>query len=175
MPALALPAEIAAVFREFRTCEFSTLAKDGTPITWPTVPFFDADQGQFAIGTSIALAQKALNIRRCPRVSLLFSDPTASGLASPPAVLVQGDASAPDEIITSFKGYEDQLRLIFERQPSSKFYSSNRLMRHLFDWYYMRLAMYITPRRIYWWERGDFSRAPRDIQLSEATDVGPDH
>ena len=171
MPPLALPAQITAVFREFRTCEFSTLAKDGTPITWPTVPFFNAEQGQFGIATSIALAQKAINIRRRPRVSLLFSDPTGSGLPDPPAVLVQGDATAPDEIITSFKGYEDQLRLIFERQPSGRLYSSNPLMRHLFDWYYMRLGMYITPCRIYWWEHGDFTCPPRDIQLSETTYV----
>jgi hypothetical protein len=174
MPPLALPAEITAVFREFRTCEFSTLAKDGTPITWPTVPFFDDQQGQFAIATSIALAQKAINIRRRPRVSLLFSDPTGSGLTDPPAVLVQGDAIAPDEIITDFKGYEDRLRLIFERQPSGGIYSSNPLMRYLFDWYYMRLGMYITPRRIFWWERGDFTRAPHDIELSESAHVERD-
>jgi hypothetical protein len=79
--ALPVPAEVEAVFREFRTCEFSTLAADGTPITWPMLPFWRAETGQFMTTTSIGLPDKAFNIRRNPRVSLLFSDPTAS---SPP-------------------------------------------------------------------------------------------
>ncbi len=32
-----LPPEVEEVFREFRTCEFSTVARDGTPIAWPLV------------------------------------------------------------------------------------------------------------------------------------------
>src|SRR3954467_12122106 len=106
MPALTLPPEVEAVFRNFRTCEFTTLAKDGTPITWPTLPFYQADQGQFVITTSIGLPHKAFNVRRNGHVSLLFSEPKASGLTNPPAVLVQGDAVAPDNILTTFHGYE---------------------------------------------------------------------
>ena len=93
-----LPPEVEDVFEQFRTCELSTLARDGTPITWPTLPFWRSDEKRFRITTSIGLAQKAFNVRRNPRVSGLFSDPTASGLENPPAVLVQGDAEAPDEI-----------------------------------------------------------------------------
>ena len=171
----SLPDDVQQVFDRFITTEYTTIDRAGHPITWPVTPYYRPGAGAIDLTTGIGYPKKARDAQANPRVSLLFSDPTASGLASPPAVLVQGDASAPDEIMTSFKGYEDQLRLIFERQPSGRFYSSNRLMRHLFDWYYMRLAMYITPRRIYWWERGDFTRAPHDIQLSEMTDVGPDH
>src|SRR5690348_12211437 len=116
---LRLPPEVRAVFSAFRTCEFSTLARDGTPITWPTLPFYDEAKGQFLVTTSIGLPQKVFNVRRNPRVALLFSDPTASGLDAPPAVLVQGDARAPDEVVTSLRGSEDALRLIFERQPDS--------------------------------------------------------
>ncbi|HLH24715.1 MAG TPA: pyridoxamine 5'-phosphate oxidase family protein [Chloroflexota bacterium] len=162
---LALPPEVAAVFREFRTCEFSTLARDGTPITWPTLAFWEPAPGRFLLSTSIALAQKAFNIRRNPRVALLFSNPTASGLARPPAVLVQGDATAPDEVLTSVRGFEDKLQLVFERQPASGMYSSNRVMRWLFDWYYMRLGIVITPRRIRWWPEGDFLAAPREVEV----------
>ena len=35
MSVLTLPAEVEAVLREFRACEFATLARDGTPISWP--------------------------------------------------------------------------------------------------------------------------------------------
>ena len=166
MALLGLPDEILAVFRAFRTCEFATLAKDGTPIAWPTLPFFDADQGQFVVTTSIALAQKALNIRRDGRVSLLFSEPRASGLANPAAVLVQGDAVAPDEVVTTIKGYEEGLAMVFQRQPASALYSSNPLMRAMSDWYYMRLIMTVTPRRIFWWPGGDFSQADSGWQLT---------
>jgi hypothetical protein len=160
---LPLPLEVRAVFRAFRTCEFSTLAKDGTPITWPTLPFFDEENGRFLVTTSIGLPQKVFNVRRNPRVSLLFSDPTASGLDAPPAVLVQGDAAAPDEVLTDLRGYEDVLREVFERQPESAIYSSNPVMRALFDWYYMRLVIYVTPLRLLWWPRGDFGREPLEV------------
>jgi hypothetical protein len=163
-----LPPEVRAVFREFRTCEFSTIAKDGTPITWPTLPFYDEEKGRFLVTTSIGLPQKVFNVRRNPHVALLFSDPTASSLAEPPAVLVQGDASAPDEVVTELHGYEDAVRQVFERQPESGMYSANPLMRALFDWYYMRLLIHVTPVRLSWWPRGDFSREPRQVEVPHA-------
>jgi len=154
---------VEAVFREFRTCEMSTLARDGTPITWPTLPFWRPDEGRFLITTSIGLPHKAFNIRRNPRVSLLFSNPTASGLTEPPAVLVQGDADAPDEVTASVEGFEDEVRRVFRRQPASGFYSSNPITRYLFDWYYMRLTIYVSPRGILWWPGGDFERTPLEV------------
>jgi hypothetical protein len=160
-----LPSEVEGVFREFRTCEMSTFAGDGTPITWPTLPFWKHDEGGFMITTSISLAQKAFNVRRNPRVSLLFSNPTASGLENPPAVLVQADAEAPDEIVTSVEGFEDELRRVYQRQPASRAYGSNPLTRYFMDWYYMRLVIHVTPRRILWWPGGDFSQAPFELEV----------
>ena len=54
----ALPPEVEAVFREFRTCEFSTLARDETPITWPTVALWQPEEGWFVITASIGLVKK---------------------------------------------------------------------------------------------------------------------
>jgi hypothetical protein len=159
-----LPSEVEEVFREFRTCEMSTLARDGTPITWPTLPFWQPDEGRFMITTSISLSQKVFNVRRNPRVSLLFSNPTASGLENPPAVLVQADAEAQDEMMTSVEGFEDELRRSYQRQPASRVYSSNPLLRYFMDWYYMRLVIHVTPRRILWWPRHDFSQAPFEVE-----------
>ena len=161
-----LSKEIDAVFREFRTCEFSTLVKDGTPITWPTNPLYQPEKGHFLIATSIGLPQKAFNIRRNPRVSLLFSDSTGSGLVDPPAVLVQGDAEAPEEIVTLDKRSESLARVVFSRQPAGEMYSSNALLRYLFDWYYMRLLIYVTPRRILWWDQADFARTPHEMEVN---------
>jgi len=160
-----LPPEVEDVFEEFRTCEMSTLARDGTPITWPTLPFWYSDEKRFTITTSIALAQKALNVRRNPRVSLLFSNPTASGLENPPAVMVQGDAEAPDEIETSVAGFEEELRKVYPRQPASRLYGNDPLTRHFMDWYFMRLMIHVTPRRILWWPGADFWREPFELRM----------
>jgi hypothetical protein len=143
-----LPPEVGAVFSEFRTCEFSTLARDGAPITWPTATLWQPKEDRFVITTSIGLVQKALNARRNPKVSLLFSDPTASGLENPPAVLVQGDAEVTYGIKTSPAGFEEYWRRLFERQPAGKVYGANPLTRYLMDWYYMRLYIFVRPRRI---------------------------
>jgi hypothetical protein len=160
-----LPPEVQDVFEQFRTCELSTLARDGTPITWPTLPFWRSGEHRFLITTSIALARKALNVRRNPRVSLLFSDPTASGLENPPAVLVQGDAEAPDEIETSVAGFAEELRKVYRWQPASRAYGSNPLTRRFMDWYFMRLMIHVTPRRILWWPGADFWREPCELDV----------
>lgn len=94
-----IPAEVAAVFTEFRSAEGSTLAKDGTPIAWPMAVLYQPERGHFVTTTSIGLPQKAYNVRRDGRVSLLYSNGTASGLTKPPAVLVQGDATARDDVV----------------------------------------------------------------------------
>lgn len=162
-----LPPEVEMVFREFSLCEFSTLARDGTPITWPVAPFYQPDTGCFLITTSIGLPQKAFNIRRNPKVSLLFSDPVTSGLVDPPTVLVQGTAEAPDELITSFDRLKENILSpsARERQPRGSMFSSNPVMRYLMDFYYMRLYIWVTPRRILWWKSRDLSRAPEEVVI----------
>jgi len=165
--AISIPEEVEAVFREFRTCEFSTIARDGTPITWPMLPFWRPETRQFMTTTSIGLPDKAFNIRRDPRVSLLFSDPTGSGLAHSPTVLVQGQAVTPDVVTTSIGAFEKEVKLVYRRQPSGAIWSSNPLLRWYFDWYFMRLEITITPTRILWWEAGDLSVPPRVVELAD--------
>lgn len=162
----ALPREVEEVLGRFRTCEFSTLARSGAPIAWPVAALWRPEEGRFVLTTSVGLAQKALNVRRDPRVSLLFSDPTASGLDDPPAVLVQGDAQAPDEVKTGPKGFEDYWKRLFERQPAGSMYGANQLTRYLFDWYYMRLYVFVRPRRVLWWPKGDFGKPPERLEVA---------
>src|SRR6476469_5870944 len=96
MPSLILEPEVEQVVRSFFTCEFTTLSSQGQPLTWPCQPFYHAAAGRIIVSTSIAYPVKANNARRTPRVALLFSDPTGSGLSDPPAVLVQGDATVEE-------------------------------------------------------------------------------
>ncbi|WP_455681736.1 pyridoxamine 5'-phosphate oxidase family protein [Streptomyces vinaceus] len=97
--------------------------------------------------TSLAFAQKALNVRRDGRVALLFSDPTGSGLDPAPQVFVRGRAQCPDEIATGPEGAEDYWRMLFERQPHSRSYLSPP-MRPLMQWYYLRLLITVEPEQL---------------------------
>lgn len=166
----SFPPEVQSVINEFRTCEFTTIARDGTPSTWPVSARWLSDQGRFLLTTNIGFPQKAYNIRRNPHVSLLFSNPTASGLANPAAVLVQGDAVAADDFVTS-TGAVDGLReywrdTIYRRQPTATQVCGNPLMRRMMDWYYMRIVIHITPRAWFWWPEGDFSQPARKMEMS---------
>jgi hypothetical protein len=102
---MSVSAAVEIIDRYF-TCEFTTLSRDGSPVTWPVSPRLLAD-GRFLLTTSIGMPQKAFNIRRNPKVSLLFSEPTGSGVSTPGAVLVQGDATAEDRIVTDVSADED--------------------------------------------------------------------
>jgi len=170
---LSLPIDVTQVFAEFRTCEFTTLNRRHVPVTWPTLPFYDQANGEFVITTSIALTDKVANVRRNPCVALLYSDPTASALNSPPMVLIEGRATAPDEILTSIRGSEEALAQVFQRQPNSAIYSSNALMRYFFDWYYMRLVMRIKPVRIRWWPGADLSQPAQVWMPATVPESGP--
>lgn len=155
----SLPAQVESVLREFRVCEFSTISKDGTPITWPLVTRYDREGSRFILTTSIGFPQKAFNVRQNPHVSMLFSDPTGSGLENPPAVLVQGNASAPQEVVVAVDGLEYYWReSIFRRQPATSMISNNPLMRYFMDWYYMRIVITVIPISIFWWPEGDFTQ-----------------
>jgi hypothetical protein len=54
---------------------------------------------------------------------------------------------------------------MFRRQPASAIYSANAVTRYLMDWYYMRLAIEVTPRRILYWPGGDLTRSARSIEV----------
>ncbi|MFE2477918.1 pyridoxamine 5'-phosphate oxidase family protein [Streptomyces sp. NPDC059389] len=134
------------VLDAYRTCEFVTLGKSGTPLAWPTAVVRRED-GTFLLTTSLAFAQKALNIRRDERVGLLFSDPTGSGLERAPQVFVSGRAHCPETIMTGPEGAEEYWRRLFERQPHSRAYLKHP-MRPVMSWYYLRLLITVEPERV---------------------------
>ena len=166
-----LPAPVKATMAGFLTAELTTISPRGAPLTWPVLPSVEWETGRIAVVTSIGLPQKAYNIRHTPDVCLLFSEQTGSGLADPLSVLVEGSAQVSDRIVTSFEEIDDPaLRhslerdgiALLRRQPAVRIYASNPLARALMDWYFFRLLIVVTPRRISWgrgerrgWERLD--------------------
>lgn len=154
-----LPSDVSAVVRHFLTAELTTVSRSGHPITWPVLPSLEEGGFRISIVTSIGLPQKALNIRRDPRVSLFYSDSTGSGLTDPPLVRVEGRATAPDVVLTSMNQVEDRaIATAFERdaiellrrQPAVGIYTSNSLARKLMDWYFLRLLIVVEPTRVSW-------------------------
>jgi hypothetical protein len=165
MGILRLPPEVEAVFHEFRTCEFTTVNRKGQPLTWPTEPYYDASEGRLIVTSSIAFPIKAYNARRHPQVSLLFSDPTGAPLADPPAVLVQGDATVTelvDDPPWSYAMFKESIL----RQPRTRSFVSNPIARSMFTFQFQRLAIFVQPRRILVWSRGDTSQFPTELEVS---------
>jgi hypothetical protein len=161
------------IIDNYFTCEFTTLSRDGSPQTWPVSPRLLAD-GRLLLTTSIGLPQKAFNIRRNPKVSLLFSEPTGSGISEPGAVLIQGDAIAEDRIVTDVSSDPDLAALmatVTKRQPAGAFWST-WLGRRVMWPYYMRILIYVTPRRALSWPNRDFTQSPEELDLNEVRRVG---
>jgi hypothetical protein len=161
------------VIDNYFTCEFTTFSRDGSPVTWPVTPRLLSD-GRFLLTTSIGLPQKAFNIRRNPKVSMLFSEPKGSGVAEPGAVLIQGDATADDRIVTdvsSDKELEALLNTLAIRQPAGALWSW-WLGKRMWWSYYMRILIYVTPRRALFWPTRDFTSSPEELDLGEVRRVG---
>jgi hypothetical protein len=142
------PSEVAATYR---TCELATLTKAGVPVAWPAVctvePTADGTPGRITLTTSVALPRKALNVRRDPRVALLFSDPTGTGRTDLPQVHVAGRAVCPEEVRTGPEGLEDYWSRLWERQPDTVPVGVPGL-RRLMDVYFFRVVMTVTPEQV---------------------------
>jgi Pyridoxamine 5'-phosphate oxidase len=141
--------DVADAVERYLTCELTTVGKAGTPITWPTVARLSRASDTFTITTSIGLPVKAFNIRRNPRVAMLFSDATGSGSRALPQIHVQGTASCPDVVVVSPDERQEYWRRVYRLQPAGRLYGSNAILRWLFAWYYYRLIITVIPQRVW--------------------------
>jgi hypothetical protein len=164
-----IPAQVKEVLSQFYTCEVTTVNRQGQPITWPSLPYYDEASGTILLTASIAFPVKAFNARNHPQVSLLFSDPTGTNLDRAPAVLVQGDATVSELLDYTRPEILALFRVTADRQPDSRNFTSNRLVRRLFRWYlFQRLVITVRPRRLLIWPEGDFRLSPDSIDIEES-------
>jgi len=167
---LRIPDDVAETLRAFYTCEVTTVNRQGQPITWPALTFFDEPNGRLILSVSIAFPVKAQNARRHPQVSLLYSDSTGSGLADPVATLVQGDATVSEGIDPLSYEMRGLAAIAARRQPDSSQFSANPIARRLFAWYlFQRLIITVAPQRLLVWPHRDFSQQPNMIALTPST------
>jgi hypothetical protein len=92
----SLPPEVQQVFDSFATTEFTTVDRSGQPSCWPVAPSYAPGDPCIDVTTARGAPDNAPDARANPKVALLFSEPTGSGMADAPQVLVQGTAAVDD-------------------------------------------------------------------------------
>ena len=154
-----LPNEIQQVFDRFVTTEYTTIDAKGQPITWPVTPYYQPGDTCIDVTTGLGYPKKADDAAKNPKVALLFSDATGSGLDRPPMVLVQGTARVDDDDLDANR--ERYWRESGEKLPATKDLHPPALIRKSLNWYYTRLYVHVRPERIYVWPEGDPAQEPK--------------
>jgi hypothetical protein len=162
-----LPAEVRDAFERFITCEFTTVDSRKQPITWPVTPYYEQGGPTIDVTTGLGYPKKADDARAHPSVSLLFSDPTGSGLESGARVLVQGTATIDDGDLKLNAGrymHDSGIKL-----PATKKMHPPKPLRGLFNWYYARIYIKVRPERVFVWPSDDLTEEPtvHDAHLEE--------
>jgi hypothetical protein len=163
----SLPREVQQVFDRFITTEYTTVDRRGRPICWPVTPYYSPGDPCIDVTTALGYPKKALDARTNPKVALLFSDPTGSGIETPPQVLVQGTADVDYRDLEANR--ERYTRESLEKLPGSKELLPPKPLQRAFSFYFTRLYVHVRPERIYVWPEGDATREPElyDAHLEE--------
>jgi hypothetical protein len=153
-----LPPELQQAAERYLTTEFVTIDAVGRPIVWPVTPYYRPDEGCIDVTTGVGYPKKADDAMRNPRVALLFSDPTGSGVADAPMVLVQGIARVDDsDLEANRRRYEEEMA---RKLPALHALAPTGAMKRFFSWYYDRIYLHVRPERVYVWPRGDVEAEP---------------
>ncbi len=154
----SLPPDVQAVFDRFVTTELTTIDRTGQPITWPVTPYYSPGAPCIDVCTGLGYPKKAHDAEANPLVSLLFSDPTGSGLGEPPMVLVQGSAQIDDEDLDANR--QRYVKESAEKLPALAKLTPPAPVRRMLDWYYARIYIRVRPERVYVWTAGDIATEP---------------
>ena len=139
----------------FITTEYASLTTASAPITWPVTPY--AGAGTIDVSTGLTYPLKAERARRDPRVALSFSNPVGSGLADAPVIVVQGLATVRDADLRANSAR--YLREWAEKLPASYAKTPDFVLAQM-AWYWTRIWVEVTPRRILLWPEGRLDREP---------------
>jgi Pyridoxamine 5'-phosphate oxidase len=162
-----LPQEVRATFERFVTCELTTVGAGQQPITWPVTPYYRQGGPTIDVTTGLGYPKKADDAKRHPSVSLLFSDPTGSGIDSGIRVLVQGTAEVDDYNLKANADRYFQESAV--KLPATKKMHPPKPIRGMFNWYYARIYVQVRPERVFIWPDGDHDSEPEilDAHLEE--------
>lgn len=176
-----LPQEVQQVFDCFMTTELTTVDSRGQPIVWPVTPYCEPGAASIDVTTGVGYPKKAQDARRHPRVALLFSDPTGSGLEGGIRVLVQGTAEVDDRNLkANFERYraESDRKVPLVRQD----WFPPAPIDRLFNWYFERIYIKSRPERVFVWPDGDPASPPtvlgahvEDVRIDHSEEPGKGH
>jgi hypothetical protein len=154
----SLPQEIQQVFNTFVTTEFATVDRRGQPICWPLTPYYRPGDPCIDVSTALGYPKKAFDARANPKVALLFSDPTGSGMDDAPQVLVQGIADVDHRDLEANR--ERYHRESLEKLPGAKGLYPPAFLQRAFSFYFTRIYVHVRPERVYVWPGGDPTGEP---------------
>ena len=150
---IQVPHWVRESFDNYLICEFTTISHD-KPVTFPLLPFYLPDSGNFVVTSSILFSKKIENLKKNPKVSMLFSNPEGSNVGKH-AILVQGLSTYEDSDLDH--GWERYLPYWRKKEP----YIDGLLAdREKFGWFWKRIVVKVEPRRILAWKNADISRPP---------------
>lgn len=150
---ISVPRWVTDVFDNYLICEFTTVANN-KPVTFPLLYFYDSTSGKFTVTSSILFSKKVLNMKKNPKVSLLFSNPAGSGIRKQ-AVLVQGMAHCDDSDLDH--GWERFLPQWRRKEPYIDAFLAER---EKFGWFWKRIVVQVEPKRITAWKDGNAMSKP---------------
>lgn len=163
----SLPHAARECFERFITTELTTVGARLQPITWPVTPYYSDGGASIDVSTGLGYPKKADDAGRHPSVALLFSDPTGSGIPTPPQVLVQGTAEVDDANLEANR--ERYWRESNVKLPATRKMHPPKPIRALLGWYYTRIYVHVRPERVFVWLGGDVASEPEihDCHLEE--------
>jgi hypothetical protein len=168
----SLPTEVQQVFDRFITTEYVTIDRSGQPIAWPVTPYYGVGDPCIDVTTGLGYPKKAEDARANPRVALLFSDATGSGVDRAPTVLVQGTADVDDRDLDANRERYD--REVHEKLPGAAGAEPPGFLKRFFGWYYTRIYVHVRPERVFVWSSDDPSREP-ELYDSHVEEVRSGH
>jgi hypothetical protein len=170
-----MPEQIRAVLAEAREVEFATISARGVPVNNPLFHYYGPAGTTVDVATGVAYPAKADRARRNPRVGLLFApgiaaqDPVVKG-SLPGQVSVEGTAAVPPGdwpvvVICATASVQDS-----DIQANTDRYVRDFLRDHPLRvpweqdrervWYYARIYIECTPRRVLFWPAGTSGGTP---------------
>ncbi len=162
-----LPSDVQQVFDRFITTEYTTIDGRGQPITWPVTPYYSPGAETIDVTTGLGYPKKANDARGNPKVALLFSDPTGSGLDGAAMVQVHGSAVVDDRDLDA--NQDRYMRESLEKLPAAKDMLPPKFLHGLMGWYLTRIYVKVRPERVFVWPDGDVQREPQllDTHMEE--------
>ena len=170
-PYPGLPDQVLAVINDAIVTEFATMSAKGVPIDTPAFSFRSADGHSVDVATGLAYPAKAERARRNPKVGLLIEGPPGQPVVSIAALAAVRDANLQANVD----------RYLGETIAYLNTYSGGNpwpVVREAI-WYWARLLIFCTPKRILWWADADSTdqapqrwNAPDDF-IFPASDPAP--